>query len=81
MNGVPVIAYGRGAIGEIVIPACGLVICPTKDFVNQALSQLKIWREFPKSLEEASNAARERFLAIYTENKKRWDVVCTELCS
>jgi len=81
MNGVPVIAYGRGAIGEIVIPPCGLVICPTKDFVNQAVAQLKIWREFPQSLEEASNAARERFLAIYTENKKRWDVVCTELCA
>jgi len=81
MNGVPVIAYGRGAIGEIVIPACGLVICPTKDFVNQAVAQLKIWRDFPKSFVEASNAARERFLAIYTENKKRWEVVCTELCA
>ena len=81
MNGVPVIAYGRGAIGEIIIPACGLVICPTKDFVDQAVAQLKIWRELPQTLIEASNAAHERFLTIYSENKERWDLVCTELCA
>jgi glycosyltransferase involved in cell wall biosynthesis len=80
MHGVPVIAYGRGAIGEIVSSVCGLVIGPTEDFVNPAVEQLQGWRKSPQALQQASRAARERYLAICTENKQRWESVRTELC-
>lgn len=80
MNGVPVIAYGRGAIGEIVSSVCGLVIDPAHDFVDRAVAQLQFWRESPQALQQASKAARERFLAICAENKDRWESVRAELC-
>jgi glycosyltransferase involved in cell wall biosynthesis len=80
MHGVPVIAYGRGAIGEIVSSVCGLVIDPAQDFVNRAVAQLQVWRESPQALQQASKAARERFLAIYAENKERWELMRAELC-
>jgi len=80
MHGVPVIAYGRGAIGEIVSSVCGLVIDPAQDFVSHAVAQLQVWRESPQALRQASKAARDRFLAICAENKGRWESVRAELC-
>ena len=80
MHAVPVIAYGRGAIGEIVSSVCGLVIDPTEDFVSHAVAQLQAWEESPQVLQQASKAARERYLAICAENKERWEFVRAELC-
>jgi len=80
MHGVPVIAYGRGAIGEIVSSVCGLVIDPAHDFVDRAVAQLLVWRESPQALQLASKAARARFLAICAENKGRWESMRAELC-
>jgi glycosyltransferase involved in cell wall biosynthesis len=80
MHGVPVIAYGRGAIGEIVSSVCGLVIDPAQDFVRYAVTQLQVWRESPQALQQASKSAREHFLAICLENKERWELVRAELC-
>lgn len=80
MHGVPVIAYGRGAIGEIVSSVCGLVIDPGQDFVNLAVGQLQVWSKSPQVLQQASKAARKRFLAICAENKERWESVRAELC-
>jgi glycosyltransferase involved in cell wall biosynthesis len=80
MHGVPVIAYGRGTIGEIVFPGCGLVIDPAQDFVDRAVAQLQVWKDSPQALQQASKAARERFLEICGENKERWESVRAELC-
>jgi glycosyltransferase involved in cell wall biosynthesis len=80
MHGVPVIAYGRGAIGEIVSSVCGLVIDPSQDFVSHAVAQLQVWRESPQALRHASKAARDRFLEICGENKERWESVRAEMC-
>jgi len=80
MHGVPVIAYGRGAIGEIVSSVCGLVIDPARDFVSPAVAQIQAWRESPWTLQQASKAARERFNEICADNKERWESVRAELC-
>ena len=80
MHGVPVISYGRGAIGEIVPSVCGLVIDPADDFVDRAVAQLLVWRKSPQTLQQASKAARARFLEICAENKERWGSVRAELC-
>ena len=81
MHGVPVIAYARGAIGEIVSSVCGLVIDPAQDFVSHAVVQLQVWTESPQSLQQSSKAARERFLAICAKNKGRWEAMRAELCA
>lgn len=80
MHGVPVISYGRGAIGEIVSSDCGLVIDPSQDFVSRAVAQLQVWKESPQALQQASKAARECFLGICGENKERWESVRAEMC-
>ena len=80
MHGVPVIAYGRGAIGEIVSSVSGLVIDPEHDFVNRAVAQLQAWKESPQALQQASRAARERFDAICAESNRRWESVRMDMC-
>ena len=42
--GVPVIAYGRGCIPEIVDADCGLVVPPADAFVQAALVHIRDWR-------------------------------------
>jgi glycosyltransferase involved in cell wall biosynthesis len=61
MHGVPVIAFGRGAIPEILTRDCGLVVARQDDFVAAALTQLDTWRQAPEALQRASLAARDRF--------------------
>ena len=46
-RGIPVIAYGRGCIPEIVGADCGLVIDPAEPFVPAALAKLESWLADP----------------------------------
>lgn len=71
-HAVPVIAYGRGAIPEILSPDCGLVVDPEQPFVTAALEQLKRWLADPAAFQAASQAAVMRFANIYAENETRW---------
>jgi glycosyltransferase involved in cell wall biosynthesis len=71
-HGVPIIAYGRGCIPEIVGDECGLVIDTNEDFSPGALEQIKAWLGNPQSYDAASKAAIHRFLKTYSRNKKRW---------
>jgi glycosyltransferase involved in cell wall biosynthesis len=71
-NHVPVIAYGRGSVPEIVAPACGLVVDPAMPFVPAAISQLQTWIDNPPSYRAASAAAGERFCAALDGNLLRW---------
>jgi hypothetical protein len=56
------------------------VIDPAQDFVDRAVAQLQVWEESPQALQQASKAARERFLEICGENKERWESVRAEMC-
>ncbi len=76
---IPVIAYGRGCIPEIVGPDCGLVIDPAAPFVPAALSQLETWLADPGAFEAASQAAAHRFEKTYTENTGRWAGLLAEI--
>lgn len=71
-HGIPVIAYGRGCIPEIVGSDCGLVIDPAAPFVTTALTQLKTWLATPVAFEVASQAAMRRFARTHSENTERW---------
>lgn len=78
-RGIPVIAYGRGCIPEVVGPGCGLVVDPARPFVPAALAQLEAWLADPASFEEASRAAARRFGETYEQNLRRWQVLLDDL--
>jgi glycosyltransferase involved in cell wall biosynthesis len=78
-RGIPVIAYGRGCIPEIVGPDCGKVIDPREPFVPAALEQIKEWMSEPAAFTAASRAAARRFSDTYIQNEKRWLELLTEM--
>lgn len=78
-RGMPVVAYGRGSIPEIINADGGLVIDPSDAFVPAALDQLGRWVEDPAAFSAVSKAAARRFATTYDENKARWNALLSEL--
>ncbi|MFZ5652791.1 MAG: glycosyltransferase, partial [Pseudomonadota bacterium] len=78
-RGIPVIAYGRGCIPEIVGADCGLVIDPAEPFVPAALAKLESWLADSAAFEAASRAAAARFVRTYEENQARWRALLADL--
>ncbi len=78
-RGIPVIAYGRGCIPEIVGADCGLVIDPAEPFVPAALAKLENWLADPAAFEAASRAAAARFARTYDENEARWRALLEDI--
>lgn len=78
-RGIPVIAYGRGAIPEIVGEECGKVIPESERFVPAALQQLNVWFRSPLAFQAARFAAAQRFQRTYAENLGRWRDLLGEL--
>ena len=77
--GIPVIAYGRGCIPEIVGADCGLVIDPAAPFVPAALAKLESWLADPAAFQAASQAASARFARTYDENESRWRALLEDI--
>ncbi len=71
-HSVPVIAYGRGCIPEIVKTDSGLVIDPSQSFINIALNQIKQWVLFPEKYQSASRCACERFSSTAKSSEISW---------
>jgi glycosyltransferase involved in cell wall biosynthesis len=65
-NGVPVIAFGRGTIPELIDDSCGHVIAVGSDFVTEAERCIRRWLEHPASFSASSRASRRRFESIYS---------------
>lgn len=78
-RGIPVIAYGRGCIAEIVGADCGLVIDPAAPFVPAALAKLESWLADPAAFQAASRAAAARFARTYDENLARWRALLEDI--
>lgn len=76
---VPVIAYGRGAIPEILSADCGLVIDPAMPFAPAALAQLERWLADPAAFQAASKATAARFANTLAENQVRWRALLAEI--
>lgn len=76
---IPVIAYGRGAIPEIIGPDLGQVIEPAEPFVPPALAQIESWLADPAAFAAASEAAARRFATTYAQSKRRWQGLLREL--
>lgn len=78
-HAVPVIAYGRGCIPEVVGADCGLVIDPAMPFVPAALAQIQAWLAEPDKFIAASRAAATCFCRTYAENEARWRALLAEI--
>lgn len=78
-HAVPVIAYGRGAIPEMITGKEGLIVNPNGAFVPVAMGQIKEWVKSPKIFQAASLAAQQKFLEIYEANETRWSVLLHEI--
>lgn len=62
MHCVPVIAYGRGCIPEIVTKEAGLAIDVNVQFLPEAVRMLEHWLHQPEDYERTSTGARAQFL-------------------
>lgn len=73
-RGIPVLAYGRGCISEIVSPDSGLVIDPAVPFAPMALAKIQEWVDSSASYERASRTARAEFSSSLAESTRllRW---------
>ena len=78
-RGIPVVAYGRGCIPEIIEANCGLVVPPADDFVSAALAQICTWIDSPQTFQDTSIAAAERFEALCAESLKSWEGLKTKM--
>jgi len=67
-KGVPVIAYKRGCIPEIISADCGKIVPESENFIESAMEQIKNWILYPKKFEEASKSAISNFLVNYRKN-------------
>ncbi len=76
---IPVIAYGRGCIPEIVSPECGLVIEPGLPFTPAALAKIKQWLNSPDVYRMASSSAVEQFAIALEINSRRWHELLREI--
>jgi glycosyltransferase involved in cell wall biosynthesis len=78
-RGVPVIAYGRGCIPEIVGKNCGRIVDMNENLVSIAIEQIKAWQYNLKTFEAASRATTNRFLEAYILNNQSWMELLTLL--
>ncbi len=76
---IPVIAYGRGSIPEVLRPTCGLVIDPAEPFVPTALEFLKGWLKSPEDYEAASKSAAACFRETHIGSQMTWSILKREM--
>lgn len=60
-SGVPVIAWDRGCLANVIAPGSGVLIGRDKDFVTAAYSHIREWQASDSTFGTVSNAAKQRF--------------------
>jgi len=73
VRGIPVIAYGRGCIPEIIKPGSGKVIHPQDPFVPAALDQIIEWVEAADLYQKASRYAIAAARQTYNASLRAWE--------
>ncbi len=67
-RGVPVIAYGRGTIPQLLANGAGVAVSPEKNFAVEAMRQIGLWTEEREIYHEARAAARRQFEKLHNES-------------
>jgi len=78
-RGVPVIAYSRGCIEQIVSDQVGLRLMPEQDYVAGASKKIEEWLSKPDLYQLASRASLNRFNESRSLHIKNMDALCEEL--
>lgn len=78
-RGVPVIAYSRGCIEQIISDQVGLRLAPAEDYVAGAVGKIKEWLSNPQAFQLASQASLSRFNEARSLHIKKIDALCAEL--
>ena len=76
---VPVIAYSRGCIEQIVSDSVGLRLAPEADYVSGAINKIGDWLIDPQAFQLASQAAFMQYCKARTIHVGRMDDLCAEL--
>ena len=78
-RGVPVIAYSRGCIEQIVSDSVGLRLAPAADYVTDALNKIGTWLADPPAFQLVSQTAFRQYCEARTMHAGRMDDLCAEL--
>jgi glycosyltransferase involved in cell wall biosynthesis len=78
-RGVPVIAYSRGCIEQIISDQVGLKLAPSEDYIAGATDKINEWLSNPQIFQIVSRAAQNRFSEARFLNIKKMDDLCAEL--
>lgn len=78
-RGLPVIAFGRGCIPEMVGPGSGLVINPGEPFGPPALAKIEEWINLPETYRRASCAAKTQFASCLADSTCIWRSMLDEI--
>jgi glycosyltransferase involved in cell wall biosynthesis len=78
-RGVPVIAYSRGCIEQIISDQVGLKFAPEEDYVAGTIEKLKEWFFNPETFQLVSQTALLQFNGTKLLHVKEMEVLCAEL--
>ena len=78
-QGVPVITYKRGCIGDMIKPECGLAINQQEDYISNSVLQLLSWQSSPIEFQTVSNNARKRFTVLHRASEKKLKLLSEQL--
>ncbi len=79
-HGIPVIAWERGCLSDMVPPTAGLVVRRDQDFVAVAVDQLLKWRHDPAGFAGMPDAAAKEFLRQRESYSHDLETLLDELC-
>jgi glycosyltransferase involved in cell wall biosynthesis len=79
MSGVPVIAYRRGAIDELLAQDAGFVIAQDRNFALEAFGCVKKWVDSPERFRAARESAVARSEALLAASESNWRTVLREI--
>lgn len=76
---VPVIAYSRGCIEQIISDSVGLRLAPSADYVTDTANKISGWLSDPLLFHQISKTAFKQYCEARAMNKRRMDQLCAEL--
>jgi glycosyltransferase involved in cell wall biosynthesis len=71
-RGIPVVAWDRGAVGELIVDHAGRVVPREQPFVDRALQYITELAQSPVVFQEASRAAAASFVRRHVEARQDW---------
>ena len=78
-RGIPILAFGRGCIPEIVNSDSGLVVLAGEPFVPAAMAKIQEWVDSPRAYRQASVAASAQFTSSVAEGTRTWRALLVEI--